>query len=62
LTGFTPYLENRLNADTIFGGGVIRAGPIPTAVQLATVAADNFSAGSVPSRILSRLAFWRRKR
>ena len=62
LTGFTPYLESRLSADSIFGGSVTHAGPIPSVVGLATGPASAFSAGSVLSRILSRLAFWRRKR
>ena len=31
LTGFTPYLENRLSADAIFGGSVNGAGTIPPA-------------------------------
>ena len=35
LTGFTPYLESRLSADEIFGGGVIHAGPFPPVAMLA---------------------------
>jgi hypothetical protein len=62
LTGFTPYLENRLSADAIFGGSVTHAGPNPAIAELATGPAAAFSARSVPSRILGRLAFWRRKR
>ena len=29
LTGFTPYLDNNLNADVIFRGDLVHAGPIP---------------------------------
>jgi hypothetical protein len=34
LTGFTPYLDNNLNADAIFGGGLAHAGLIPTPAAL----------------------------
>lgn len=62
LTGFTPYLESRLSADAIFGGSVSRAGPIAQVAEPATGAAGASSAGSPRSGVLSRLAFWTRKR
>ncbi len=62
LTGFTPYLESRLSADAIFGGSVTHAGPIPTVAELGTGAAGASKAESTVSRVLRRLAFWRRKR
>ena len=61
LTGFTPYLENRLSADAIFGGSATHAGPIPAVVGLVT-GPGAFTAGNLLSGILSRLAFWMRKR
>jgi type I restriction enzyme M protein len=35
LTGFTPYLENRLNAEAIFGGSANHVGPVAPAAALA---------------------------
>jgi hypothetical protein len=62
LTGFIPYLESRLSADAIFGGSVTRAGPIPTVARPSTDPTGEFGAGTTLSGVLSRLAFWRRKR
>ena len=61
LTGFTPYLENRLSADAIFGGGVVHAGPIPPVAVLADGPARSSATVNRPGRLLERLAFWRRK-
>ncbi len=37
LTGFTPYLCNGLNADGIFGGSGVHAGPIPSATPVSAL-------------------------
>ena len=62
LTGFTPYLESRLNADAIFGGSVIHAGLIPPVAVLANAPARSSDTVSKPEGLLEHLTFWRRKR
>ena len=62
LTGFTPYLESRLSAETIFGGSVNHAGPIPPVAGLASGPARLSDTVSQPRGFLERLALWRRKR
>ena len=62
LTGFTPYLESRMSADAIFGGGGIHAGPIPPVAVRANGPARSSDTVSKPGGLLERLAFWRRKR
>jgi len=62
LTGFTPYLESRLIADSIFGGGVIHAGPISPVAVLSDDSPGALDAPSKPRGLLDRLAFWRRER
>ena len=62
LTGFTPYLESRLNADAIFGGSVNHARPIPPVAVLASGPARSSDKVSKPKGLLERLAFWRQKR
>lgn len=62
LTGFTPYLESRLSADSIFGGGIDSAGPVRSGLALAV---ENIAAPVAMPRaggLLSRLAFWRKVR
>ncbi len=61
LTGFTPYLENRLSAEAIFGGSVIHAGPIPPVAMLATLPAGASDTTGNPRGFLDRFAFWRRE-
>ena len=61
LTGFTPYLESRLSADTIFGGSLIHAGSIPPVAVLASGPVRSSDTVSKPGGLLKRLAFWRRK-
>lgn len=61
LTGFTPYLESRLNADAIFGGSVDQAGPIPRVAKLAGTSPRSADTVSKPRELLGRLAFWKRK-
>ena len=62
LTGFTPYLESRLSADAIFGGGSFHAEPVPPVAVRANVPARSSDTVSKPGGLLERLAFWRRKR
>lgn len=60
LTGFTPYLEGRLSADAIFGGGATQARSVaPVATSVASPVASVAMARS--RRFLKRLAFWRRR-
>jgi hypothetical protein len=62
LTGFTPYLENRLSAAAIFGGSANHAGPIAPVAALVGVPIGAPVAVARPGGFLSRLAFWRRER
>ncbi len=59
LTGFTPYLEDRLSADAIFGASGRQA--IPAAAALAALVASPAEENKSGS-LLGRLAFWRRTR
>ena len=59
LTGFTPYLESRLNAEAIFGGSVIHAGSIPPGKEPANGRARSSDTVERPRGLLDRLAFWR---
>jgi hypothetical protein len=61
LTGFTPYLESRLSADAMFGGGASNAGPIPPGAAPATGPVGTASVGGSTRGFLNRLAFWRRQ-
>jgi len=62
LTGFTPYLENRLSAEAIFGGSANHAEPIPPVVPLAVAATGAPIAMARPRGFLGWLAsFWRRE-
>ncbi len=58
LTGFTPYLESRLNADAIFGGSSNRAGLIPPSAALANRTVGLRSSESVIRRLWNSVAFW----
>jgi hypothetical protein len=62
LTGFTPYLESRLSAEAIFGGGATQARPFPPVAALAVGSVVAPVAVARPAGFLSRLAFWRRER
>jgi hypothetical protein len=62
LTGFTPYLESRLSAEAIFGGGATQAGPFAPVASLAVGSVVAPVAAARPEGFLSRLAFWRRER
>ena len=62
LTGFTPYLESRLNADAIFGGSDNHTAPIRPVAVLASGPAHISDTVSKPRGLLERLAFWRWKR
>lgn len=62
LTGFTPYLESRLSAEAIFGGGATQAGPCAPVAALAVGSVVAPVAVARPGGLLSRLAFWRRER
>ncbi len=62
LTGFTPYLESRLSAEAIFGGGATQAGAFAPVAALAVDSAGAPARIPRPGGFLSRLAFWRRER
>jgi len=62
LTGFTPYLESRLSAEAIFGGGATQAGPFAPLAPLAVGSVVAPVAVARPGGFLSRLAFWRSER
>jgi hypothetical protein len=61
LTGFTPYLESRLNAASIFGGGDTHVAPISAGPVVTAAATNPTGRSSFSTRWLSRLASWRRK-
>jgi hypothetical protein len=49
LTGFTPYLERRLSADAIYGGGAVNTTP---SLQPVAVAASGVDGGNIQRRSL----------
>lgn len=61
LTGFTPYIERRLNAEAIFGGSSHFAGAVGPVAAMGSGAPVPTGSGSTPWTWLSRLAFWRRE-
>ncbi len=59
LTGFTPYLDNNLNAAVIFGGGLAQARPAPPLAASGTLLN---AAGSKPRAFLAGLFDWCKNR
>lgn len=62
LTGFTPYLENRLSAEAIFGGSVTRGRVIPPVAVLAIDPVGTPGELNKLTGFLEQIAFWRRAR
>jgi len=58
LTGFTPYLETRLNPEAIFGGSTLNAGAVAPAAVPAGAPAAPTVADTRRWSWLSRLVFW----
>ena len=56
LTGFTPYLESRLSAESIFGGSATHVGPVPPVLALTGGSVGAPIALATPGRFLSWLA------
>ena len=55
LTGFTPYLEHRLSADSIYGGSTMTATCAPAALPLPILDSGNSGGNSQERRLFGRL-------
>jgi hypothetical protein len=60
LTGFTPYLDSRLSAETIFGGSTLQAGVATSATGVAGGPAAQTAATTRAASFFRRFGFWRR--
>jgi hypothetical protein len=57
LTGFTPYLERRLSADAIYGGGAVNTTPSlqPGTAAVSDAVGGNSQARGLFGRLLDRV-------